>query len=410
MEGNSVEDIAPELLKKIQDDFHSMFDESEVISALYAKVRDGTATYMDANDFAVEVGEILSKVYKRNISSDVLPDGKMYYNIARRIINPTMKRNYELITSVTDQVQKALNDAAHIGVKPITPKLNQDRIDGIINRVSSADYFDDVAWILDEPPKNFSQSIVDDAIRANAEFHGKAGMSPKIVRKLAGGCCDWCREIAGIYSYPDVPKDVYRRHQRCRCTVDYNPGNGKVQNVHSKKWRTSEEIGKIERRKAVGIDTSIKLSPEKGKDVTTEYVRTKYPGQGSIVYDEGYEKEKHGEEINAAQWLHKKLGGDIKLLNESSVDGVKMPDYIWRGKYWELKTTSTEKAANSAIRKGIKQIAENPGGIILNYEADIDLQEALQVIEKRMKGSKQGDIPVDIMIIQKEKLIAVLRY
>lgn len=162
-------------------------------------------------------------------------------------------RNYNLITDVTNQVQQTLNEDANIGIKSVTPKLNQDRIDGIINRVSSEDYFDDVAWLLDEPVKNFSQSIVDNAIRENAEFHSKAGMSPKIVRKLAGGCCDWCRAVAGTYSYPDVPKDVYRRHQRCRCTVDYHPGSGKVQNVHSKQWKTQEERDKIEARIIVGL-------------------------------------------------------------------------------------------------------------------------------------------------------------
>ena len=111
-----------------------------------------------------------------------------------------------------------------------------------------------------------------------------------------------------------------------------------------------------------------------------------------------------------AEWLHKNLGGDIKLLNESIVDGIMMPDYMWQNKYWELKSTTTEKSANSAIRKGIKQIERKPGGIILNYETEIDLQEAINVIEKRMKGSKQGDIPVDIMIIRKGKMEMVLRY
>lgn len=248
-----MEDVTPVLLQKIQDDFQTEFDKSKVIAKLYAKVRDGTATYAEANDFAIEVGDILANVYKRNLSSDILPDGKMYYNIAQRILNPTMRNNYNLITDVTNQVQQTLNEDANIGIKSVTPKLNQDRIDGIINRVSSEDYFDDVAWLLDEPVKNFSQSIVDNAIRENAEFHSKAGMSPKIVRKLAGGCCDWCRAVAGTYSYPDVPKDVYRRHQRCRCTVDYHPGSGKVQNVHSKQWKTQEERDKIEARIIVGL-------------------------------------------------------------------------------------------------------------------------------------------------------------
>lgn len=248
-----MEDIAPVLLKKIQQDFQNGFDKSSMIKGLYAKVRDGTATYKEANEFALETGELLAKAYRNNISSDVLPDGKLYYNIAQRILNPTLRNNYELITDVTEQVQKALNDAANIGINPVKPELNHDRIDGIINRASDADNYDAVSWILDEPVMNFSQSIVDDSIRENAEFHAKAGMSPKIVRKLHGGCCEWCRALAGTYSYPDVPKDVYRRHQRCRCTVDYYPGNGKIQNVHSKQWNTQEERDRIETRKIAGL-------------------------------------------------------------------------------------------------------------------------------------------------------------
>lgn len=406
-----MEDITPDLLKKIQTDFASEFSESKIISGLYEKVRDGTATYAEANDFAIETGKILANAYDNNLSSDVLPDGRMYYNIAQRIINPTMENNYRIISEVTDKVQQSLNEAANIGIKPITPELNKNRIEGIINRVSNEEYFDDIAWILDEPIINFSQSIVDDSIRTNAEFHADAGMRPVIVRKLAGGCCEWCATLAGTYTYPDdVPHDVYRRHQRCRCTVDYNPRRGKVQNVHSKAWRNQNELSKLDARKKVGITDEQKVSIKKGRDVTEEYERARYPGQGKITVDDGYDIELHAEEVNAARWLNKNLGGDIRLLNESSVDGIKMPDYIWNGKYWELKSTSTEKAANSAIRKGIKQIEDNPGGIILNYNSEINLQEAIEVIEKRMKGSKQEDIPVDIMIIQNGKLRIVLRY
>lgn len=262
-----MEDITPKLLKKVQEDFQRGFNESKVIAELYAKVRDGTATYLEANDFAIEVGEILAGAYRRNISSAVLPDGKMYYNIANRILNPTMKQNHALITDVTNQVQKSLNEAANIGIRPITPKLNQDRIDGIINRLSSEDIFDEVAWILGEPVVNFSQSIVDDAIRDNAEFHGKAGMRPKIVRELAGGCCDWCREVADTYLYPDVPQKVYRRHQRCRCTVDYHPGNGKVQNIHSKQRRTEKAYDGLEVLKSIAIEQN--YLPVKGSEILT---------------------------------------------------------------------------------------------------------------------------------------------
>ena len=46
--------------------------------------------------------------------------------------------------------------------------------------------------------------------------------------------------------------DVWRRHNNCRCTVDYDPGEGKVQDVWSKKWKESEDV--LEYRKRIGLE------------------------------------------------------------------------------------------------------------------------------------------------------------
>lgn len=250
-----MDDIAPELLERIRQDFNNAYTNSEKITSLLAKVKAGRATYAEANEYAVELGEILASAYNKNITSAVLPDGQMYYNIAKRIIEPTMSNNYNLIADISMQVQKSLNETAGIGIKAIRPELNSDRIDGIVNRISS-EAFENVKWLLNEPIKNFSQSVIDDSIKANSEFQGKAGLTPRIVRKLSGECCEWCARLAGKYTYPDVPPDVYRRHQRCRCTVDYDPGSGKVQNVHSKQWKTKDESDKIEVRKLIGLNAS----------------------------------------------------------------------------------------------------------------------------------------------------------
>jgi len=406
MEGT--EDIVPELLSAILEDYENGVSESRIINRVKEHLEKNVATYIDANDYAIEIGEILSSAYAKNISSDILPDGMMYYNIADRTITPTITKSYEDIASVAVQVQSRLNEAAGIGIKPIKPEINQDRIAGIINRVSNEMCFDDIAWILDEPIINLTQSIVDDFIKVNSEFHGQSGMTPKIIRKIAGGCCDWCVKLAGTYTYPDVPKDVYRRHRYCRCTVDYDPGNGKVQNVHSKKWQTSDE--ELERRKSIGLDDKQDITLSKGVNVMEEYEHNKYPGQGSFYYDDNYNLKVHKEEYDVAQWLYKKYGGDIKLLNEAVDDGVKMADYLWRGKYWELKSTTTEKAANSAVRKAMQQIKENPGGIILNYTNDINIQKTIDVIEKRMNCTKKDENTIDIMIVQNGETKIILRY
>lgn len=407
------EDISPVLLEKIQKSFQTAFDRDAQIQAVYQAIEGGTATYAQANEFAVRVGELLAEAFGAHLSSSVLPDGRMYYNIAKSVLSPTFRRNYELITGVTTSVQEALNAAAGLGLKAQIPAFNQDRLEGIINRVSSEPNFDDVAWILQEPVVNFSQSIVDDSIRGNAEFQAGAGLKPKIVRTLLGKACDWCRALAGTYTYPNVPKDVYRRHENCRCTVVYDPGSGKRQNVHTKQWITAKET--LEQRKLIqGIDTRTGIQrsvPQKAgvENVTAEYLRSATPGIGEISYDAGYVVSHHSEEIKIAQWLHDNFGGDIVLLQETGGLYEKTPDYLWSGKCWELKTTSTEKAADSALRSALKQIVINPGGVILDYRSnEISVERAVDIISRRL--SRQEQCNADVMILQNGKLVRVLRY
>ncbi|HEL0207941.1 TPA: hypothetical protein TUD12_000253 [Streptococcus equi subsp. zooepidemicus] len=251
-------DIVPELLKAIQREFEQSYGVSDVVKKSFEALKEKKATYATANEFAIEVGEILSKALIGSVSSSKLPDGKMYYNIAKRLLGETLGSNYELISDYAGDVQKVLNEQAKINLKVQYPPLNQNKIDGLVNRLDSEPVFDDVKWLLDEPIVNFSQSIVDDCIRANVEFHANVGLLPQIVREEGGKCCEWCRELIGVYRYPKVPQDVYRRHQRCRCKVDYDPKTGKVRDIWSKLWRKKEQSSKIEERKK--IDHSVKIS------------------------------------------------------------------------------------------------------------------------------------------------------
>lgn len=229
-----MEDIAPELLEEIRKTFTHSVQYNRKILALHQAIQSGTATYHDAAVYAQEVGEALSLAFGKHLSSAVLPGGRMYYNIADRVIRPLLEEEHSLIADAARTVQTALNEKAGVGIKTQSVSVNADRIDGIVNKISNAENFDDVAWMLDEPVKNFSMNVVDETLRANVDFQGRAGLRPRIIRKAERKCCEWCSQLAGEYDYPDVPDDVYRRHECCRCTVEYDPGSGKRQNVWTK--------------------------------------------------------------------------------------------------------------------------------------------------------------------------------
>lgn len=56
----------------------------------------------------------------------------------------------------------------------------------------SPEQYEDTESKLLSAFENFSQHIVDETIRKNAELHHNAGLSPKIIRRSTGKCCRWC--------------------------------------------------------------------------------------------------------------------------------------------------------------------------------------------------------------------------
>ena len=239
-----MEDIAPKLLVAIRKDFLEILDDAKVEQL----------NYLGAEDYAEKVGAALAEAFRRNIRADMLPEGRLFWNIADRVIRPMLEKDHKLVADAAQNVQQTLNKAAGLGLKAQRSPLDQDKVSGILNKVATAEDFDAVAWVLDEPVKTFSRSVVDDTLQRNIEFQGKAGLKPRVIRTAESHCCEWCSRLGGVYAYPDVPKDVYQRHERCRCSVEYDPGNGKRrQNVHTKKWTAPEENAKIKARKLIGL-------------------------------------------------------------------------------------------------------------------------------------------------------------
>ncbi len=243
-------DIAPALLEEVRKAFTNYRNSDKLLGQLRFKIEDGKASYEDVSAYAVRLGELLSKALKLKVSAKDLPDGKLYYNIAEKLLGPLLKENHELISYAAKITQQSLNKAAGLGVKAVVPKLDADRLNELYNLAASYDSFEQAAWVLGEPVVTFSQSVVDDTIRENVEYHGKAGLHPTVTRIAESGCCKWCSGLAGKYDYP-VPREIYQRHNRCRCLVLYDPGNGEKTDVHSKITYDNEREARIARAQEI---------------------------------------------------------------------------------------------------------------------------------------------------------------
>ena len=220
------QDLAPGLLEQIRKDFLSLLGDTALSDSSYAA----------AEAYAEAVGAALAEAFRRNLTPDTLPDGKLYWNLADRVVRPMLEEDHALVADAAQAVQQQLNARTGLGLKAQRAVLDEDRVDGILQMVSAAEKFEDAAWVLFEPVRTFTRMTVDDTLKANVDFQGKSGLRPRVVRTAESACCKWCSSLAGTYTYPDVPKDVYRRHERCRCRVEYDPGSGRRQDVWTKAW------------------------------------------------------------------------------------------------------------------------------------------------------------------------------
>lgn len=245
------EDIVPGLLANIEDDFKKSFQSDDTLKTLYGKVQDGTATQADGEKFSHELGRLTAEVFHRNVTPEILPDGTLYYNIANRIITPILGNNHDIVCEVMKQVIERMNHDAGLGIKFQEPEFESGRVHDLVWK-ASLDRYEKLRKMVETGLDTFTRSVADDCVRTNAEFQYEAGLSPRIERDTDGDCCSWCSDMAGTYDYKSAPKEVFARHANCGCTVEFLPGDGRRQNVHTKDWTSETESAMM--KVTAGID------------------------------------------------------------------------------------------------------------------------------------------------------------
>lgn len=283
-----MEDIGKELYEKIAAEFERATGSDSVISGILKRISKDTAQPADIALYAQRLGLRLREAIEHHVSADVLPDGQMYYNIAEKILRPSLSTNYELFNAVAQQIQTAVDQKQGIRVKAQKAEFPEDRIDTVINAASEPGIPEKtMIRRMSAPAETITQSYADDYAEANADFRSRAGLDEYIIRQGGAKCCKWCADLVGKYRYPDeVPKDVFKRHDNCGCTVEHVSAKGR-QNDHTKTSGTEEqqreqlrqldERKKEKRRKAKEAAAKAKkprvLSGEEGDRIQAEVLK-----------------------------------------------------------------------------------------------------------------------------------------
>ena len=130
----------------------------------------------------------------------------------------------------------------------------------------------------------------------------------------------------------------------------------------------------------------------------------------NIIIPDSYNINNHQEEVSFANYIINKFGGTIELLPESNRE--LRPDFIWNGKLWDFKTVSTKSSIDSQVRKGIKQILSNVGGLFLNIDrSNLKESSIISIIADRVSRENKRILKsVDIILIKNGKVLNIIRY
>lgn len=324
-------DIAPELYEKIMGAFRAAAETDSRLSQILKDVESGSLDFSQAYEAAHRIGTHAAEALIANLNSDILPNGKMYYNIATRTIEPVLRDAYEQSAEIAASIQTNRNKAAGLGLKAVKPEPDGAMLQDFINKICAAEDFDEVSWMLNEPATRYPEEAPLDTTRENADFQSRAGVQAKIIRTATRRNCEWCASKAGEYKYPqEVKPEIFQKHDNCSCVVEYDPGikSGKRQDVFSKKWIDSEERNtRVERAKERAEAEASGPSAQKG--ATSSGAKKNVNLDPGESYGSQHAKVYYEEVRNRAPYSDaKKIAKNTGVFDEETVERIRRHMFI----------------------------------------------------------------------------------
>ena len=205
------------------------------LTKLRKKIEAGLGTFKDTTDYCNRSAELLGRLFSENVLS--------MSDVERITANDTLlKDRYKDINDLLEKVQRTVDKAQGINIRPQHAPFNQERADQIGHSLTDKTVSEEtIQRRAGSAPATMTRAMQDDYVEENAKFRSDAGLKTYLVRVTDGDCCEWCTKVAGRYEYGTEPHDIYRRHDNCGCSVTYENGRQR-QNVWTKKtWEVPAE-------------------------------------------------------------------------------------------------------------------------------------------------------------------------
>ena len=206
------------------------------LRALLKSIDSGKANFRDTAQYSIRYSHQLGNILSENVL-DIPPD------VRETAAEAALKYAYDDMNAILADVQKSLDEQAGIHIRPQKADFPSERVQHFAHSLIDPTVEDS---IIKRRARSGSETITksfhDSFIKKNAQFRNDAGLKCYITRE-GSNCCKWCSEVAGRYEFGSQPSDIFRRHDNCDCTIDYDGQKlrGKL-NADGSRSKTWEEV------------------------------------------------------------------------------------------------------------------------------------------------------------------------
>ena len=204
------------------------------IKSLEKKLADGTLTMKEG----AELTDLRARAFGTAFSGSVLGIER---GSREGACVSLLKDRCADVDELAQAAQKADLGRQGLNLTPPAAPFEEDRARKIGHSLEDDTVPDET---IQRRAKSATETMIRSQYDRNMERGAKtcaaAGLKTYIIRDSASGCCKWCDEVAGKFAYGSEPKDVYRRHDNCSCSVVYESNRGR-QNVWSKQYWSAEQ-------------------------------------------------------------------------------------------------------------------------------------------------------------------------
>lgn len=125
-------DVAPELYEAIEKEFKKNISKHSNIKKFNKKLEKGKATAEEVSIYASNVGDCAAAAFEEVMTEDALPNGRIYWNIADRVIKPVLKQIFDMVMDAAKTQQEAENAVDGFKIKPSVPNFPEQKTDDLM--------------------------------------------------------------------------------------------------------------------------------------------------------------------------------------------------------------------------------------------------------------------------------------